>query len=192
MTLLLHVCCGPCSFYPVSVIREAGVSFSSYFFNPNIHPYKEFRRRVDAACQVSKILDFNLIIDKEYRLTEFLRHVVFNEDNRCSVCYDIRLSNCVEFALNNGYDSFSTTLLYSKYQKHSLIVDKCRQLSQYYGIEFFYRDFREGWQQGIDQSKASNIYRQPYCGCIFSEQETFDKKFRKKFKTNKPSPDKNQ
>jgi epoxyqueuosine reductase len=180
MRLLLHVCCGPCTFFPVSVLRQEGISFSSYFFNPNIHPFKEFRRRINALSLVADHLDFDLIIDNNYGLTEFLRKVVFNEMKRCHLCYDIRLEKTVEFASEHCFDSFSTTLLYSKYQNHALIVEKCFRLAEKFGIEFFYRDFRQGWQYGIDESKALDIYRQPYCGCIYSEQESFDKKFHKK------------
>ncbi len=189
MKLLLHVCCGPCSFYPISVIRGNGISFSAYFYNPNIHPYKEFRRRINALSMVSEYLKFDLILEKDYGLSEFLRRVVFNENKRCEICYDLRLSRCVEFALENGFDAFSTTLLYSRYQKHDLIIDKCKRLEDKFKIEFYYRDFREGWQFGIDQSKNLDIYRQPYCGCIYSEQEAYDKKFRKKsHKLNKKTP----
>jgi len=186
MKLLLHVCCGPCSLYPANVLHEEGISFSAYFYNPNIHPYKEFKKRIHALELVAKLLRFDLILDRNYGLTDYLRKVVFNENKRCHICYELRLSKCIEFAANNGFDAFSTTLLYSKYQNHKLIYDICFQLTDKFGIEFFYKDFREGWQKGIDQSKDLDIYRQRYCGCIFSEHEAFDKNFRKKMKLQTP------
>jgi hypothetical protein len=183
MNLLLHVCCGPCSIYPVSIIQKAGISFSAYFFNPNIHPFKEFKSRINALAYVSNNLKFNLILEKDYELKEYLRQVVFHENNRCNICYDLRLRKSVEYAVAHNFDAFSTTLLYSKYQNHNLIIDTCNQLSKQFGIEFFYRDFRKGWQYGIDQSKKLDIYRQRYCGCIYSEHEAFDKRFRKKIRS---------
>lgn len=182
MNLLLHACCGPCTFYPVSVLRKTGVSFSAYFFNPNIHPFQEFRKRIEALSIVADDLGFNLIIDRNYTLIDFLRRIVFHEQKRCLLCYEYRLTNSIAYAKEHGFDAFSTTLLYSKYQNHDAIASICSSLCSLNGIEFFYHDFREGWQIGIDQSKQLNIYRQRYCGCIYSEQEAFDKRYRKKIK----------
>ncbi len=179
MKLLLHVCCGPCTFYPAYVLCQEGISFTSFFYNPNIHPFKEFRKRLKGIEETSKHLELDLIVDKNYGLKEYLRKVVFNETNRCSICYELRLSKTAEYAAQNGFDSFSTTLLYSKYQNHDLIRKYCSSLAEKFDLDFFYRDFRHGWQYGIDQSKSFDIYRQSYCGCIFSEQEAFDKKLRK-------------
>lgn len=128
-------------------------------------------------------------IERDYGLQPWLRQVVFHEENRCAICYDLRLQQSAEFAKNNGFDAFSTTLLYSKYQYHSTIIDKGNTIAQKYGIEFIYRDFRIGWQKGIDWSIAKELYRQPYCGCLFSEHERYDnrekKRLRKLAKQNK-------
>jgi hypothetical protein len=185
MKLLLHVCCGPCTIYPVSVLRQEGITFTSFFSNPNIHPFKEFRKRLKGIEETSKHLNFDLVVDKNYGLKEFLRKVVFNENDRCSICYELRLLKAAEYAAENGFNSFTTTLLYSRYQNHDLIRKYGSLFAEKYGLEFYYRDFREGWQYGIDQSKSLDIYRQSYCGCIFSEQEAFDKKLRKKKIFNK-------
>ena len=96
----------------------------------------------------------------------------------------MRLREVVEQAKRVKADAFTTTLLYSRYQNHELIRLKAEELSVQYNIPFYYHDFREGWQQGIDMSKEMGLYRQSYCGCIYSEQESYDKKFRKK-KTEK-------
>lgn len=180
MRLLLHVCCGPCALYPLSVIRKDGIDVCCYFYNPNIHPYREFKKRIQALSFVSEHLKIKTIYEKDYELTDFLRKIVFRENERCRICYDIRLKKTVEYAKAHGFDSFSTSLLYSRYQNHMSLIDKCSQLAITSGVDFFYRDFREGWQTGIDESKSLDIYRQSYCGCIYSEQESFDKKFRKK------------
>jgi predicted adenine nucleotide alpha hydrolase (AANH) superfamily ATPase len=109
-----------------------------------------------------------------------LRRVVFNEERRCLLCYKMRLVEVVRKAKEVGADAFSSTLLYSRYQKHEVIKNMAEQLAEEHGVAFYYQDFREGWQDGIDSTIAMGIYRQPYCGCIYSEQERYDKKMRKK------------
>lgn len=182
MKILLHVCCGPCAVYPLEFLRQQGHEVSGYFFNPNIHPYREFKRRIGALVEFSEQKKFKVEIDRNYGLTEYLRQVVFNENKRCSICYDMRLEPTVKFAARQGADAFTSTLLYSRYQNHQLLIDKCNKLADQYGVKFFYQDFREGWQQGIDDSIKMDLYRQPYCGCIYSEQERYDKKLRKKMR----------
>jgi len=128
-----------------------------------------------AADNYAKLIDVPLIIDKKYGLIDFLRAVVNNEATRCSYCYRERLENTVKKAKEKGFKSFSTTLLYSKYQNHQEIKSVCETLAEQYSIHFFYDDFRLGWQLAIDKSKELDMYRQPYCGCIYSEQERYDK-----------------
>jgi epoxyqueuosine reductase len=189
MKLLLHVCCGPCTIFPFSVISESGIDTTCYFYNPNIHPYQEFKKRIEGLETVSKHLNFKVIYEHSYGLFDFLRKVVYHENDRCLICYEIRLQKTVEYAREHSFDSFSTSLLYSRYQNHNALIDKCTQLANSSGINFYYRDFREGWQSGIDHSKALNIYRQSYCGCIYSEYESVYKRLHKKqSKKNLPQP----
>lgn len=185
MNILLHVCCGPCTVYPLDYLRREGHTVSGYFYNPNIHPYREFKRRIGALVEFADKTHFKVEIDRNYGLTEYLRKVVFNEKSRCSLCYDMRLEKTAKLAAEQGADAFTSTLLYSKYQNHQLLIDKAQEFSSRYGVNFFYQDFREGWQQGIDQSIAMDLYRQPYCGCIYSEQERYDKKLQKKMRQQK-------
>ena len=189
MKLLLHTCCAPCLLYPITVLREDNFDITGYFYNPNIHPFQEFKRRRDTLASLAKNDNLKIVIERDYGLHKWMRQIAFHEENRCSICYDMRLQQSAEYAVNNGYDAFSTTLLYSKYQYHSTIVGKCHILAQKYGIEFIYRDFRIGWQKGIDWSIAKKLYRQPYCGCLFSEHERYDnrekKRLRKLAKRNK-------
>ena len=180
--ILLHICCGPCTLYPLKVLRQEGVEVVGYFFNPNIHPYQEFRRRIRALEVVSSKKDLPLIWEKSYGLRAFLRAVVFRENHRCEICYLLRLKETVKKALEIKAEAFTTTLLYSKYQAHQLIREIAEDLSFRYKIPFLYRDFRLGWEEGQEEAKRLDIYRQPYCGCVFSEQERYDKKFRKKMK----------
>lgn len=175
MNILLHVCCGPCALHPLRLLREQGHRVEGYFFNPNIHPYREFRRRLLSLEDMAREENFPVDIDSRYRLTEYLRKVVFKETSRCSLCYDMRMEQTAVKAREEGVDAFSTTLLYSRYQNHDLIRQKGEGLSRKYGIDFHYEDFRPGWQEGVDRSKEMGLYRQPYCGCIYSEQERYDK-----------------
>lgn len=180
MKILLHVCCGPCTAYPLISLRNAGHDVYGYFYNPNIHPYKEFLKRIEAMESLSGTMAFPVDITRDYGLREFLRHVVFHEDSRCGLCYAMRLDAAARQAQQIGADAFSTTLLYSRYQRHELIREAAVACEQRYGVPFYYQDFRVGWQQGIDMAIDMGLYRQPYCGCIYSEQERYDKKFRRK------------
>jgi len=177
--ILLHICCGPCTVYPLSVLQEEGIKVRGLFYNPNIHPYREFRKRLQAARTVAENRGLTVDYDPEYGLTEYLRKVVFHEQQRCEICYEMRLAAAAHHAIKIGAEAFSTTLLYSRYQKHELIQHKGEQIAAQLNIPFYYQDFRDGWQEGIDMSIAMDLYRQPYCGCIYSEQERYDKKLRK-------------
>lgn len=180
MKLLLHVCCGPCTIYPLKILRESRIEVTGHFYNPNIHPYKEFQRRLNTLQTFAKQQDLPIIGDTAYGLTEFIRKVAFHEKKRCDICYMMRLEKSAAQAKEGGFDAFTTTLLYSRYQRHQTLISYCQDLALRYGVDFFYQDFREGWQYGIDSSIALEMYRQPYCGCIYSEQERYDKSLRKK------------
>jgi predicted adenine nucleotide alpha hydrolase (AANH) superfamily ATPase len=182
MQILLHLCCGPCTAYPLITLREQGHTPQGFFFNPNIHPYREFKRRISALESLSEKMDLEVEYEREYGLKEYLRKVVFNEEKRCLLCYSMRLEATASKAKEIGADAFSSTLLYSRYQQHEAIKTIGEEMAEQYGVPFHYQDFRQGWQQGIDMAIDMDIYRQPYCGCIYSEQERYDKKFRKRKK----------
>lgn len=179
MKILLHSCCGPCTIYPLSSLRQEGLRITGFFYNPNIHPFLEFKRRMTTLQQFSSAASLPLIMEDEYGLRDFVRNVAFHEDDRCQICYLLRLEKLASTAKKQGFDAFTTTLLYSKYQRHSLLIEICRSLSIKYSVSFLYRDFREGWQSGVDKAIEMDLYRQPYCGCIYSEQERYDKSLRK-------------
>ena len=179
--ILLHCCCGPCAIYPISQLRDT-FDITAYFYNHNIHPFKEFRRRLNTLEAYAKDIKVPFIASREYELKHFLREAVFHEDERCTSCYEYRLTKTAEFAAQEGFEAFTTTLLYSKYQNHKEMIEIGERLAQKYNVEFYYQDFREGWQLGIDESIEREMYRQPYCGCIYSEQERYDKRFWKRKK----------
>lgn len=153
---------------------------TAHFFNPNIHPFKEFKQRLITLKDYASDTKLPLVLDQHYGLTDFVRKVAFHEAERCHICYHMRLVKTVSLARERGFDAFSTTLLYSKYQRHAELISLCEELATLYDIPFYYEDFRTGWQQGIDVSKELEMYRQPYCGCVYSEQERYDKSLRKK------------
>lgn len=182
MKLLLHMCCGPCSCYPVKVLREKGIEPVGYFFNPNIHPYQEWERRLKTAGEFAEKVNMEFIGVKNYMLRDFLRKALpaeAVENGRCRMCYTWRLEETARFAAENGFDAFTSTLFYSIYQQHELMKETSEFFAQKYGVAFYYEDFRVGWQEGIDISHELELYRQPYCGCIFSEEERYSREIRK-------------
>lgn len=173
MKLLLHICCAPCSIYPVSVLQDKGVETTGFFFNPNIHPLTEYRKRLSALEDYASTIDLSLIVRDQYLLKEFLRDTVFREEDRCRVCYRMRLTAAAEEAKGLGMDAFSTTLLYSVYQKHEEIIKAGEDAAREQGVSFYYEDFRVGWKEGAKRSREMGIYRQQYCGCVYSEMERY-------------------
>ena len=127
MKLLLHACCGPCACYPTEQLTAAGTDFDILFFNPNIHPYKEFKHRLSTLREFCEKKRYNLIIDKSYPIEECIRGMLSEPTVRCAFCYRMRLRYAAQFAKENGYDAFSTTLLVSPYQKHELIKKEQRR-----------------------------------------------------------------
>ncbi len=176
MRILLHTCCGPCALYPLRTLRTAGHDVTGFFYNHNIHPYQEYLRRRDAVLQMAELEALPLIMRDEYNLEEFLGNVASNPDKRCSYCYASRLRATAVVAASEGFDAFSASLLYSRYQKHDEIRELGERIGKEYGVVFHYQDFRPGWQEGIRLSKELGLYRQQYCGCIYSEKERYQPK----------------
>jgi len=144
-----------------------------YWYNPNIHPYAEYKARRDCLREYAKLVNVELLEDDVYGLDEFVCNTYDKISTRCQeYCYPKRLRQAFEFAKSEGFDAITTTLLYSIYQKHDFIKDLMASLSAEYGIEFVYRDFREGWQEGQDETRRIGLYMQKYCGCVFSEEES--------------------
>lgn len=171
--VLMHICCAPCAIYPLRKLREEGAEVHGYFFNPNIHPYREFKKRLATLEDYARISRLPLEVNRGYDLEGFLRGALDNGKDRCRFCYRMRLEKAFKKGIEERADAVTTTLLYSKYQKHDVIRRTGEELSIQYGIPFLYRDFREGWNEGVEESKALDLYRQPYCGCIFSEKERY-------------------
>jgi predicted adenine nucleotide alpha hydrolase (AANH) superfamily ATPase len=175
MKVLLHMCCGPCSIAPVKFLRERSLEIQGYFYNPNIHPFKEFQRRLDTLRQYTQAEQIPLIVDDDYELEKFLQRVVYRETARCRYCYEMRLKSAARKAKEVGADAFSTTLLVSPYQDHEQIKDIGEKVGVEEEIPFYYADYRPGWQEAVRESRCREMYRQPYCGCIYSEKDRYCK-----------------
>ncbi len=181
MKILLHICCGPCSIYPIKFLRELDEHIAKpddvvgYFYNPNIHPYKEFKHRLDTAKEYASKIGLEFIVNDDYALRKFLLGALTDEKSRCHFCYEMRLRNVAKQAKELGFAAFTTSLLVSPYQKHELIHEIGERIACEEAIPFYYIDFRPGWNEGVAVSKELELYRQPYCGCIFSEQERYQK-----------------
>jgi len=176
MKTLLHICCAPCAIYPLRILQEKGDEVYGLFYNPNIHPYTEYKKRYDALEKYAGDVGLKIISSDDYPMEEFFRNVVFREENRCRYCYYSRLRYAAHIAKKGKFDRFTSTLLYSKFQKHELMRDVGDSVGREVGIPFYYVDFREGWKEGIEISKSLGMYRQQYCGCIYSEKERFYKR----------------
>ncbi len=180
MRILLHICCGPCAIYPVEHLLREGFEVIGLFYNPNIHPLKEYLKRREALVKTAQKLGIKILFkDEDYDPNLYFREVVYRENNRCFYCYHLRINKTINIAKRGKFDYFTTTLLYSKFQQHENIVNICNDLSKG-KVRFYYFDFRQGWSEGIEKSKQWNIYRQQYCGCIYSEFERYKRELNNK------------
>lgn len=179
MKLLLHCCCAPCSVSCVEPLRLEGIEPVAFWYNPNIHPFKEYEARRDCLVEHAKSTNLELVVDEDYGLREFVKAVADDIDLRCAKCYAIRLERTAKYAKENGFDAFCTTLLSSIYQDHEKIVSIANAAAKKYGVQFLYRDFRPNFRQGNNTARQSGLYMQKYCGCIFSEEERYSKNIAK-------------
>lgn len=176
MRILLHTCCAPCLVVPLDDLRSEGHDVTSYFFNPNIHPYSEFLRRKDALQSYVLPQEIEVMFGEHPGDTEeWFRQVAFREDQRCMVCFHLRMKMTALTAVEKGFDAFSTTLFYSRFQKHALLNDVCESIASQFGMPLVYRDWRSRWNEGVKRYRVSALYRQKYCGCIYSEKERVSK-----------------
>ena len=147
MTVLLHICCANCAIFPLEQLRSKGEEVVGYFFNPNIHPYQEYEKRLGALKEYSEKVKLEVSYRDEYLLEEFLRDVS-RVDKRCGYCYRIRLEATAKEAKKKGFDQFSTTLLQSAHQDHGLIRETAEAVAREVGIPFYYEDSQDRVEEG--------------------------------------------
>jgi predicted adenine nucleotide alpha hydrolase (AANH) superfamily ATPase len=174
-TVLLHTCCGPCATYTVKHLREQGFQVSGFWYNPNVHPFAEHQRRLSSMEQYAESVGLPLVCEEGYELVEFLRAVVGREayGERCQRCYEVRLARTAQVALREGVDAFTTTLLISPYQNQDLLRQAGEAAGEQYGVTFYFESFRRGWSETGRLAREHGLYRQQYCGCVYSEWERY-------------------
>lgn len=171
---------------PITRFLDEGYAVTAWFMNPNIHPLSEYLRRREAVILACENLGVPIrFADETWDITAWLRsvHPIDTPPKRCHFCCGSRIEAAVLYAVQNGFTAVSSSLLYSIYQPHDFIAQEGAAQAAKAGISFLYRDFRKDWQAGIDMSKAMGLYRQPYCGCIYSEADRYHKKLQRLVKT---------
>jgi predicted adenine nucleotide alpha hydrolase (AANH) superfamily ATPase len=176
MKLLMHICCANCCLYPLKTLFSKNIEVKGLWLNPNIHPYTEYQMRLDSLQKLQSEWNLDIEYIDHYGLKEFMRTVVHHEDNRCSLCYSMRLEAAAKTAKKMGLDGFTTSLLVSPYQKFDMIINVGIEMGKKYSIPFYPEDFRPGWKNSISVSRKLGLYRQKYCGCVYSEMERYLKK----------------
>lgn len=173
MKLLLHICCAPCSNMCIETLRMEGIQPEGFWYNPNIHPFTEYRARRNCLREYAASIGLTLHEQNDYGLRPFVRAVAEDIDHRCITCYEMRLGRTAEFAKANGFDAFTSSLFVSPYQQHDLMRKVAEDAAARFGIQFLYRDFRPYFKAGQDRARQLGFYMQKYCGCVFSEEERY-------------------
>ncbi len=178
--LLLHACCAPCSSYTLERLSKY-FDITIYYYNPNIHPKNEYMRRLNELKKfINEYPHDNLIelIEVNYDPNEYFDAVKGLESlgemsKRCYECYKLRMENSIKYAKDNNYDYFTTTLSISPYKKSDWINEIGLYLENKYNIKYLFSDLKKknGYKRSLELSKQYNLYRQDYCGCIYSKKE---------------------
>lgn len=194
--LLIHACCAPCLVAVEDYIKEniKDLTVQEYdimWYNQNIHPMEEYYRRRDTLEQYVKTLGKKLIIDDTYDMIDFMKDGLkwqeMGYESRCEYCYEVRLDKVFKYAKRNGYSHVTTTLYISPYQNHELLKKVANDTAKLYEVENMYKDFRPLFREGQQKANELGLYRQKYCGCMFSIDEAY---MQKKNRKNKNKNDK--
>ena len=173
MKTLLHVCCAPCANQCIEVLQTDKFEVTGFWYNPNIHPFTEYRSRRNCLREYAESIALPLIEKNDYALRPFIREVAEDISNRCGKCYEMRLFEAAKAAAEGGFDSFTSSLFISPYQNHELMRETAERAAIEYNVEFLYRDFRPYFKAGQEFAIEHGFYIQKYCGCVFSEEERY-------------------
>ena len=176
MKTLLHICCAPCANQCIEVLRGDLLEVTGFWYNPNIHPFTEYRARRNCLRDYAATIELPVIEKNDYALRPFVREVAADIENRCGKCYEMRLFETARAAKEGGFDSFTSSLFISPYQNHELMIETAQRAAKEFGVEFLYRDFRPYFKAGQQFAREHEFYMQKYCGCVFSEEERYLKK----------------
>ena len=179
MSTLLHICCAPCSISCIQQLREMGIEPVGFWYNPNIHPFLEYKARRDTLRQYAQEIGLELREVDFYGLRQFTAAVAQHSDQRCGYCYTCRLEETAKYAAQHGFTHFSTTLLVSPYQNREMICAIGEKMGERYGVTFAAHDFRPGFSNGQEEARSQQLYMQKYCGCIYSEEDRFSNRRKK-------------
>lgn len=178
MKILLHICCAVCACELTKKFQKEGHQVTGYFYNPNIHPFKEFQKRLKAVATMARQDKLKVHYDIEYGLDDFLETVhpddKTNQPERCAKCYWMRLEKTAKEALKLGCDEFTSTLIISPQQKQDVIESIGKEISKRTGVKFRYEKITGLYKSSKETAKKRALYRQQYCGCIFSEAERYN------------------
>lgn len=171
--LLVHVCCAPDALYVFGLLKD-GHDVTGFFSNSNIQPREEYQLRLEEARKAARTAGVPLIED-DYEPEAWLAVTrKFKDDpekgRRCDVCYAIRLARTAEVAARRGFDAFTTVMSLSPWKKAAVMNRIGRQFAARRGLAFFEADFKkkDGFKRSVDLSRAHGLYRQDYCGCLYS------------------------
>ena len=176
MKTLLHICCAPCANQCITALEADGIATTGFWYNPNIHPFTEYRARRNCLREYAETIGLTLIERNDYALRPFVRAVAEDISGRCVKCYEMRLMETARQAKEGGFDSFTSSLFISPYQNHELMAEVAQRAADSYGVTFLYRDFRPYFRDGQTFAREHGFYMQKYCGCIFSEEERYLKR----------------
>ena len=178
--LLLHACCAPCSSYVLEYLSNY-FEITIYYYNPNIHPENEYIRRINELKKfLTEFKPKNKVnlVEETYNTLEYFNEIKGLEDlgersERCYKCYKLRIDKAAKYAKENNFDYFTTTLSISPHKKSDWINEIGGILQDKYNIKYLYADFKKknGYKRSLELSKEYGLYRQDYCGCIYSKQE---------------------
>lgn len=174
-TLLLHVCCAPCSSAVLEVLSNY-FDITIFYYNPNTYPYNEYKKRFDEVIKLNNILNNKIkIIEGKYDDNDYYKFVEGLENEkeggiRCHKCYLYRLEETAKYACSNNFDYFTTSLSVSPYKNSQVLNTIGKSLEQKYNVKYLYSDFKkkDGYKRSIELSKKYKLYRQSYCGCKYS------------------------
>ena len=175
--LLLHSCCGPCSSYVITYLKDY-FDITILYYNPNIEPIDEYEKRKKE--QIKLINELNIasltLMDVDYENEVYRNSVIgFEQEkeggSRCHLCYELRLKKTASLAKQNNFEYFGTTLTVSPYKNATVLNAIGEKLSKEYNVLWLYSDFKkkDGYKESIELSKKYELYRQDYCGCLFSK-----------------------
>lgn len=175
--LLLHACCGPCSSYVIEYLSKY-FDITIYYYNSNIYPEEEYTRRLNELKTFLPKMNKNIkIIEDIYDPKDYYKSIkglekLGEKSERCYECYKFRMNKAALYAKQNNYDYFTTTLSISPYKISSWINEIGEILEKEYNIKYLYSDFKKknGYKRSLELSKEYNMYRQDYCGCVYSKE----------------------